>query len=87
MDAIFGFEPEIPETTKDNTDKYKNIIADNIRVIDNEGKIIEANQGWNSKVHLQGLWKNFCRELWLDNSLYTFSRVAMARSHKGNYHR
>lgn len=43
MDAIFGFEPEIPETNKNNTDKYKNIIADNIRVIDDEGKIIEAN--------------------------------------------
>lgn len=43
MDAIFGFEPEIPATNKNNTDKNKNIIADNIRVIDDEGKMIEAN--------------------------------------------
>lgn len=40
MDAIFGFEPE---NNKDNTNKYRSIIDNNISVIDDSGKIIEAN--------------------------------------------
>ena len=46
MDAIFAIESEMPEmseTTKDNTDKYKSIIDGSIKVIDDKGELIEDN--------------------------------------------
>ena len=43
MDTIFAIESGMSETTKDNTNKYKSIIDGNIKVIDDKGKIIEAN--------------------------------------------
>lgn len=46
MDAIFAIESEMPEmseTTKNNTNKYRSIIDGNIKVIDDKGEIIEDN--------------------------------------------